>query len=221
MSVLETLFILGIAGGILSSLGALLFLFQYYSQRKKIKNLPREKGKNHRKNRKISKQKKELYAKKKKKLSLVILFIILVLLLSSSSAYIAYYQAMSLSTDDSNSVVKGYYLLRDFEDQLILAKGQEEEEEKIQQNIRYLSTAMASYGTKKASNLNTQEGQLSLNRYYNAIKQLGMNASTQTKNFYGNSNLVEEFLVDIARAHEYERVAFDYYKVNDNAFSEK
>lgn len=41
--------------------------------------------------------------------------------------YISYYQSMNLTTDDANSIVKGYYLLEDFKEQLIKAKDKKEE----------------------------------------------------------------------------------------------
>ncbi|MGG5342643.1 hypothetical protein [Enterococcus sp. AZ192] len=221
MSILEIIFVGGVAAAILSLLGSILFLFQYISQKKKMNSLPRKKLKNKKKNKKIVGQRKLLQKNKNRSLKLMIFLMIVSVAFSGASGYLSYYQAMNLTADDSDSVVKGYYLLRDFEEQLILARDQGDEEEKLQQNIRYLATAMASYGSKKASTVNSQEGQLVLNRYYNATKQLGMNASTQTKNFYNNPTLVEEFLKDIAKAQEYERAAFDYYKVNENAFSEE
>lgn len=221
MSILEIVFIGGVVTSILFLIGVVLFLFRYFIQRKKLNALPKKKFKNKQKNRRIFKQRKEFQQMKKKSLVLVFIFIFLTITSASLSAYISYYQAMNLTTEDSDSVVRGYYLLRDFEDQLILTRDQSDDEEKLQQNIRYLATAMASYGTKKASNLNSQEGQLVLNRYYNATKQLGMNVSTQTKNFYGNANLVEEFLRDIDQVKEYEQAAFDYYKVNEAGFSEE
>lgn len=70
-------------------------------------------------------------------------------ILAGGMAYLSYYQSMNLTTEDSDSVVKGYYLLRDFEDQLIVARDKSDEEEKLQKNLRYLATSMASYGTKK------------------------------------------------------------------------
>ncbi|MDA9470505.1 hypothetical protein [Enterococcus sp. 5H] len=221
MSILETIFIGGVAAATLSFLGIFFFFIQYVVQRKKLTKLSRKKIKNKKKNKKIAMQRKEYQRKKKKNLIWIVWLIILTLTFSGTSAYISYYQAMNLSADDSDSVIRGYYLLRDFEEQLILARDQGDEEEKLQQNIRYLATAMASYGTKKANNLNSEEGQLTLNRYYNATKQLGMNVSTQIKNFYGNPELVEEFLKDITKVQKYEQATFVYYKVNEDVFSEE
>lgn len=167
-------------------------------------------------------RKRQLLIKKRKKTIRQCLILLLVTgVFGGVAGYLSYYQAMNLTTNDSDSVVKGYYLLRDFEQQLIIAKEKGEEEEKLQKNIRYLATAMASYGTKTASITNSEEGQLTLNRYYNAIKQVGMNASTQTKNFYGNAQVVDSFLADIKKVQTYEKAAFTYYKVDESAFSEE
>ncbi|WP_242596200.1 hypothetical protein [Enterococcus plantarum] len=141
--------------------------------------------------------------------------------LAGGMSYLSYYQSMNLTTGDSDSVVKGYYLLRDFEEQLTIARDKSDDEEKLQKNIRYLATSMASYGTKKASEVNSEEGQITLNRYYNSIKQLGMNASTQTKNLFGNQELVDSFLADIKKVQVYEKETFGYYKVNESAFKEE
>lgn len=221
MSILEMFFIGGIAASMLSFIGMMIFSLNYFIQRKKLNQLPKKKFKNKKKNKDLARRQNELQKKKKRSIMLVILFMIFAMTFSGTSAYISYYQSMHLTTDDSDSVVRGYYLLRDFEGQLILARDQGEDEEKLQQNIRYLATAMASYGTQKASIVNSQEGQLSLNRYYNAVKQLGMNAITQTNNLYGNPDLVEEFLRDILKVQAHERIVFEYYRVNENTFAEK
>lgn len=220
MSILEGLFIGGVACAILSLLGMGYFLWCYLDSGRKIRRLPKKRFKNRRKNKKVAFKQKKLLKRKKKSLRLFVVLLLLTGLFSGGSAYTSYYQSTNLTAGDSDSLVKGYYLLRDFNDQLLLAEAQEEEAVKLQQNIRYLATAMASYGAQKASDINSKEGQLTLNRYYNALKQVGMNASTQTNNFYGNSELVAEFLADIVKAQEYEKSAFEYYQVNEAAFAE-
>ncbi|MBP2099893.1 hypothetical protein [Enterococcus rivorum] len=221
MSIVEMLFIGGIVITILSLLGASYNGIQFVRYNRQYKFLPKRKSKNKKKNRKIARKRRYLMKRKKRSFRFTIIFLLFSLILGGSSAYLSYYQSMNLTTDDSDAVVKGYYLLRDFEKQVQMGASKQDEEEKVQQNIRYLATSLASYGTKSASALNTQEGQLALNRYYNALKELGMNASTQTNNFFGNEKLKEEFLVDIEKAQAYEQKAFDYYKVNANAFSEE
>lgn len=221
MSILDWIFIIGIALAIVALLGSGYFLVQFFRMRGMLKKVPNKKFKNKKKNKRIAVKKQQLTKKKKKNLQLFFVMLLVTGVLAGGAAYLSYYQSMNLTTDDSDSVVKGYYLLRDFEEQIILARDKGDDEEKLQKNIRYLATAMASYGTKKASDVNSQEGQITLNRYYNAIKQLGMNASTQTKNFFGNQELVDGFLTDIKQAQDYEKAAFDYYKVNESAFKEE
>lgn len=221
MSILDWIFIIGIALAIVTLLGSGYFLVQFFRMRGMLKKVPNKKFKNKKKNKRIALKKQQLTKKKKKNLRLFFVMLLVTGVLAGGAAYLSYYQSMNLTTDDSDSVVKGYYLLRDFEEQIILARDKGDDEEKLQKNIRYLATAMASYGTKKASDVNSQEGQITLNRYYNAIKQLGMNASTQTKNFFGNQELVDGFLTDVKQAQDYEKAAFDYYKVNESAFKEE
>lgn len=221
MSVLDLIFIIGIALSIVALLGSGYFSVQFFHKRSLLKKLPNKKFKNKKKNRKIARKKQQLMKQKKKSVRLFWVMSFVTVVLAGGISYLSYYQSMNLTTEDSDSVVKGYYLLRDFEDQLIIARDKSDEEEKLQKNLRYLATSMASYGTKKASDVNSEEGQITLNRYYNSVKQLGMNASTQTKNFFGNQELVDSFLADIKKAQVYEKETFDYYKVNEAAFKEE
>lgn len=221
MSILEMIFIGGIVASILSLIGAIYGLINYLISKNRIKRLPTKKLKNKKKQERINKKRKFFIKKKKKHRTFFITSVIFMLLFGGASAYLSYYQAMNLTSADSDAVVKGYFLVRDFEEQLSLAKDERDAEDKLQQNIRYLATAMASYGTKKADHVNSREGQLIMNRYYNAVKQVGMNASTQTKNFYGNPQLVDEFLSDLSKVQEYEKALFEYYKVKESALSEE
>lgn len=74
---------------------------------------------------------------------------------------------------------------------------------------------MASFNSRRASDLNKEDGQVLLNRYYNLVKEIGINASTQPQDFYGNSDLVGEFSNDIKKVKAYQKDVFAYYKVNE------
>lgn len=221
MSVLDWIFITGIAFTIVGVVGLIYFSVQILRTWQQIRRLPNKRIKNKKRRRIIMRKRIQLTGKKQQYFRFILVILVLICIFGGSSKYISYYQSMYLTTDDSDSVVKSYYLLRDFEQQITIAKEKGDDEEKLQKNIRYLATAMASYGTKIASKSNSQEGQITLNRYYNAIKQIGMNASTQTKNFYGNSTIVDDFLKDIKRTQTYEKSAFAYYKVDESAFSQE
>ncbi|RGI31889.1 hypothetical protein [Melissococcus sp. OM08-11BH] len=211
---LEWIYIGTLSIGSLSVIGLCYFIFRLISLRKNLKTLDKSKPKGKKAKRNKKRQKIVLSRKKQSILILFIVSLVSSLIFFGSSAYIRYYQAMNLTPEDSKSIVTSYYLIRDFEDQLNLLKDKKDDQTKLEQNIRQLSTSMASYGTKKANTLNSVDGQLVLNRYYNSVKQLGMNASTQTKNFYGNSELVNQFLKDIQGAKDYEGDVFKYYKVD-------
>ncbi|MGX6969581.1 hypothetical protein [Vagococcus bubulae] len=211
---LEWIYIIALSLGILFVIGVCYFLFRFIFLGKKLKQLSKKRVKNKKQKREKKEEKKALTKKKHSILILFIVSLVSSILFFSGSAYIKYYQSMNLTQEDSKSIVSSYYLIRDFEDQLKLLRDKKDDQVKLEQNIRQLSTSMASYGTKKASTVNSVDGQLILNRYYNSVKQLGMNASTQTKNFYGNSELVNDFLKDIQGAKDYEGDVFRYYKVD-------
>lgn len=211
---LEWIYIIALSLGILFVIGVCYFLFRFIFLGKKLKQLSKKRVKNKKQKREKKEEKKALTKKKHSILILFIVSLVSSILFFSGSAYIKYYQSMNLTQEDSKSIVTSYYLIRDFEDQLKLLRDKKDDQVKLEQNIRQLSTSMASYGTKKASTVNSVDGQLILNRYYNSVKQLGMNASTQTKNFYGNSELVNDFLKDIQGAKDYEGDVFRYYKVD-------
>ncbi|MEI5991626.1 hypothetical protein A5881_003163 [Enterococcus termitis] len=221
MTILDQLFIGGLSVAIVLFLLACYFLFQSIRTQKKLTKLPKRKSKNKKRNKRIAQKRFSLKKFRKKQLISFSISLISAMSLFGGASYLSYYQSMNLTSDDSDTLVKCYYLIRDFEKELLTAKEGEEDEAKIQQNIRYLATSMTSQGTKKASKINTEEGQLTLNRYYNVVKQLGMNASTQTNNFYGNAQLVDTFLEDIKKSETYEKAAFSYYKVNESALSKE
>lgn len=214
---LEWIYIGALSIGSLSVIGLCYFMFRWFSLSKSLKSLTNSKSKGRKAKRNKKRQKIVLNRKKHSIFILFIVSLVSSLLFFGGSAYIRYYQAMNLTPEDSKSIVTSYYLIRDFEDQLNMLKDKKDDQIKLEQNIRQLSTSMASYGTKKADTLNSVDGQLILNRYYNSVTQLGKNASTQTKNFYGNSELVNDFLKDIQSAKDYEGDVFKYYKVDKSA----
>lgn len=220
MTTLDYVYTGGIILAILSLIGASLFLYRFFLKHRQLKKLPIKKLRNKKKQRRIRRIRQELLAQKRQSIRAFVLSLVLFLSFSAGAIGLSYYQSMTLGTDDSDSLVKGYYLLRDFKKELAEVESKQEDKEKLQKNIRYLGTSMASYGTKKASSVNTEEGQLVLNRYYKALKELGMNVSTQTNNFYENPSLVEEFLTDSAKVETYEKAAFTYYKVDESLLKE-
>lgn len=221
MTIIEMIFLGSISVTLLFLIGDLLNIVQLIRLKSRIQKQIARKSRNKKKRARIIRKRRVLEAQYRKTIRLVGLCSILTIFFAGVSGCIYHYQTTSLSSKDSVSVVKGHYLVKDFEEQLKLVKEEAIDENEFQQNVRYLATAMASYGVEKASDLNSKDGQLILNRYYSAIQQLGMNASTQTKNFYNDQQLVDTFLADIKQTKKAENGAVSYFKVDEKTFKEK
>lgn len=221
MTILAWIIMGAIAGAIIFLLLTIYFLGQIFFQSSRLKRLPERPPKNKKKRRRWEATKIRLKKRRKRSIIAAVVMVLLVSVCGGGAAYASYYQSINLSSDDSVRIVRSYYLLRDFQEELNKAAQQEEDELASQQNIRYLATTLAAYSTKQASNLNKQEGQSALNRYYAALSELGVNATRESNNFYGNSSLVEEFQVDIEKTITYETAAFEYYKVNQSELEEE
>ncbi|MDA9472547.1 hypothetical protein [Enterococcus sp. 5H] len=221
MTILAWIIIGTIAGAIIFLLLSVYFFGQTFFYSRKLKHLPKRPPKKKKKRKRWSTVTR--LSRKKRNHSLMIGFVLFIfsIVLVSSARYASYYQSINLSSDDSVLIVRSYYLLRDFKEELAKAAVKEDEELASQQNIRYLATTLASYSTKKASTLNTEEGQAVLNRYYASLAELGINATRESRNFYGNSNLVNGFESDIDKIITYETAAFDYFKVNHSELEEE
>lgn len=66
MSVLDWVFIIGIALSIVALLGSIYCLVQFFRKRAMLKKLPNKKFKNKKKNRKIARKKQQLMKQKKR-----------------------------------------------------------------------------------------------------------------------------------------------------------
>ncbi|MBL1228257.1 hypothetical protein IW492_03285 [Enterococcus sp. BWB1-3] len=221
MTILAWIIMGAVAGAIIFLLLTLYFLAQIFFQSQKLKRLPKRPPKNKKKRRRWTAAIARLKQRRKRALLFVIVLLISAVACGGGAGYASYYQSINLSSGDSALIVRSYYLLRDFKAELTKAAQQEETEVASQQNIRYLATTLAAYSTKKASTVNTPEGQSALNRYYASLSELGMNATMMSGNFYGNGELAEEFLADIEKTITYETTAFEYYKVNQSELEEE
>ena len=222
MTLSEWLYIIGITITILCLLFSIVSLVNFLVLGKKKKKLPRRRPKNPKKRKKLARQRKLLEAKYKRARTLFLVFLVFGAATGGGTFYFRQYQSMNLTTEDADAIVQSYYLLRDFKEQLAVAQEGQEDQVKVEQNIQYLSRNMASYGTKQASDLNTEEGQLALNRYYTAIMELGQNANVNFRSFYGSPEQVAEYLETVEKIQKnYEAPVFEYYKVDEAALKEE
>ncbi|MGL4695816.1 hypothetical protein [Enterococcus larvae] len=221
MTILAWIIMGATAGAILCVLFAIYFFVKIILQSRKLKKITKRPPKNKKKRRRWENTRSKLQKKRKKSIFFSLFLLFLAVGLGGASVYTNYYQSINLSSDDSTLIVRSYYLLRDFQEELQKAADETEDKAASQQNIRYLATTMAAYSTKQASTLNTKEGQSALNRYYAALSELGVNATRESNNFYGNSSLVEAFQMDIEKTIARETSAFDYFKVNQSGLEEE
>ncbi|MDH6363791.1 hypothetical protein M2139_000628 [Enterococcus sp. PF1-24] len=220
MTILEGLLIGCLAATLLFLLLASYFGFTFFKAQRKLAQIPTEKLPQKKQRKQMFFLGKRYTKMKKRSLSGFFIAVVFAGLLGASGGYIKHYQGLNLSKNDAEEVVKSYYLLRDFEEQIQLASNQTTTIEDSQKNIRYLTTAMASYGTIRASELNTADGQRFLNRYYNAIKELGVNGSANYVQFYEDESLRAEYLQDIEQTKKYEEAVFEFYQVDQAALKE-
>lgn len=217
MKNLETIFLGTFISSLILLLIALTLFVLFMVRRGQLKKISKKKQKNKSKRRKQQKKIEELRKSSRRSLMFFLLCLFLGIGTGVGAGYISYYQSINLSEKDQKAVVKGYYLLSDFEKQLESIKKGEMEEKKVTQNIQNLGSSMANYNGMTASELNKEEGQVKLNRYYNIVKEIGINTSAQSQEFFANEELLDEFLKDTKKAQNYQKDVFKFYKVDEKS----
>lgn len=221
MTNLEWVFLITFIGALIALLSAVTMLAFFVVFQKKFKIASTTKTRNKSKKKKLKKEAKQLKKTKKRFLISFIVFLFLSLGFGGGATYTSYYQSVNLSEKDSESVVQAYYLIEDFDKQLVLAKSGKNNREKTVNKISELAGKMASFGVLKASYLNKEDGQIKLNRYYNIVKEIGINASSQSQDFYENEELIESFQNDVKKAKAYQKEVFKFYKVDEKSLAKE
>lgn len=174
------------------------------------------------KKKKERKKKQNLLSKNRKTRNRLLRFFIIELIVSGGFVFYFNYQNSNMTNLDSDLLVRGYFLVDDFTNELEKSSAKTDSQDASVQNIKYLALSMASYSNKMSDSANTVEGQQLLNKYYKMIGQLGMNATKDSSLFYGNQqNIKEQYTSDLKRVKDIENQVFEYYKVNANALSNK
>lgn len=198
---------------VLLTLTCLAFLLKYQVNIRSVKQHAIKSKSKHKKN------KKQLARLKRQRKNTLVKFVIscvISLVLGGLAFYTSYYQGIHLTQEDQQNVVNGYYLLTDLENQLKKIEKGDLDEKKTIENIQTLGNKMASYSGVVASSSSKAEGQAILNRYYNSVKEIGINTSGQVTGFFNNPELIAEYLKDVDKAQSYQKEVFSYYKVNEN-----
>lgn len=219
MSILEWLFTGSIVLAILLFVLSIFFFFRYITFKKEGKKIEEKRKRSKRYRKRYKREMTRIVKSEKKNFRGSIFLLVLSIIFGLSTFYVSYYQSITLSVSDEEAIVKSYYLIRDFEGQINILQEGTEDTTKTVKNISYLAGNMSSYNIKKASDLNDIDKQRALNKYYNSIKELGMNGVTQASKLPDNKELREEFLGDIEKVKANEKIVFDLFKVDESSFS--
>ncbi|MFW8052402.1 hypothetical protein [Vagococcus fluvialis] len=216
MDILQWLFIIGVAITIIFLICSVYFFITFIMSKSNIKKTGTA-SKQKKAKKRISRLKKQ----KNKALIRGITCLLLGAMVGSLSAYVTYYQATNLSTEDMENIKDGFYYLRDLEKELEGIQKGKTDEEKANQTINFVVTSLAGYSVKKASTLNTIDGQRVLNRYYQGMSELGINVSRKSAMLSSDKLSLKEALSDIQKIKNYEKQVLIFYKVDESILESK
>ncbi|MBM7689835.1 hypothetical protein BCR24_13165 [Enterococcus ureilyticus] len=220
MLLLDWVFIATLSSAILFALFSLFWLFRLFQTRQHLGELSHVKTKNARKRKKIRRKIKKTTVKRKKQRRNVIACLVLALCLCATAFYSRYYQATNLGERDSDGIVQGYYLLNETINQ-INRLSENNNSEKAENNLRELAAKLSSFGMRGADGRLTTEGQRLLSRYYNQVKELGLNLNNQSSEMIENPQTREEYIQVIQKTQVTQKKIIDYFKVNEQALQQK
>ena len=209
MEILQWVFMIGVAITIIFLIFSIYNLVMSFIKSRNIKKIEVD-SRQRKKKKLIMRLKKE----KKRNLFQFILFFLVAIATGTGSAYVTYYQATNLSKEDMANITDGFYYLRDLKTELEEIQKGKVEVEKAEQTINFVVTSLAGYSVKKASTLNTVEGQRVLNRYYLGMAELGINVSRNSASLISNPDILKESLEDINKIQSYQKKALIFYKVD-------
>ncbi|EOH94989.1 hypothetical protein UAW_02068 [Enterococcus haemoperoxidus ATCC BAA-382] len=220
MSLLDWVFIGTLSSAILFALFSLLSVIFLFSTRNQVRQLARIRTKNARKRKKIKRVLKKTEAKRKKQGWNLVVFIMLACIMSGTAFYARYYQATNLGERDSEGIVQGYYLLNETKNQINILN-ESSNPEKAENNLRELAAKLSSFGMRGADGRLTAEGQRLLTRYYNQVKELGLNLNNQSVEMVENTQTRETYINDLQKAQKIQSKIITYFKINENALKQK
>jgi hypothetical protein len=209
----EWLYIAGLSVSFL-----LLFLFIFSVVRmtltgKKLRTAGRIRPKNQAQARKLVQMKKYFGNLKKSQLKQGLLSLFFSLLFLAGSFIGMWFEATHIGKQDTTNVATGYYLTSSMSKELKNATTSEKKE-KVVKNVAELSSRMASFGVKTASDKLSKEGQLILNRYYKSLKEFGVNIHSEPGYFFDNPAKLQEYLSDLKRIESNEKDVTEFYSLN-------
>lgn len=136
------------------------------------------------------------------------------------AGYSRYYQLTNLTAADAEAVSKSYYLVGELKKQIESTENGASSE-KTMNNIRSLSSQLASASVGKASQGMSAEGQKLLNRHRTLTRQLAINISSLNQETLSDASVRENYLKDIEKVTASEKKVFKHFKVNESALQQK
>lgn len=185
-----------------------------------MQQLVKVRTKNAKKRKKIKRMLNKAEIKRKKQGWMFVICVILTCVLSGTAFYARYYQATNLGDRDSEGIVQGYYLLNETSNQ-INTLSESNNSEKSGNNLRELAAKLSSFGMRGADGRLTEEGQRLLTRYYNQVKELGLNLNNQSVEILSNVETRDTYLNDLQKAQNTQGKIITYFKINEDALKQK
>ncbi|MEI5990138.1 hypothetical protein A5881_001631 [Enterococcus termitis] len=221
MSTLDWSFVALASGVLLFSFFSLTLFFSSSRNRKKIKTFKKKRPpKNKKKRKRWIMHKKKLESKVKKQIAWSIVLFLFAAVAFSGAAYTRFYQQNRLNGKESESLVQVYYLLDEVSVQLEDIQKNKTPQKAIK-NVGTLSGKLVSFGFTKASTTLKEEKQIILNRYFNAVKQLGTNLHAQSLESLQNEEVFKGYLDDIKKIKISQKEVFKEFKINEAALEKK
>jgi hypothetical protein len=180
---------------------------------KKLKKVERIRPRNKMQARKLFYMRKHFQGLKNTQLKQGLVSLLFSILFLAGSFVGMWFEATHLGKDDNNSVATGYYLTSSMSKELKVASTSKQKDKEVK-NIADISSRMASFGTKSASDKLSKEGQLILNRYYKSLKEFGVNIHSEPGYFFDNPAKLQEYQSDLKRIESNEKDVTEFYSLN-------
>ncbi|WP_086348683.1 hypothetical protein [Candidatus Enterococcus clewellii] len=221
MTILDRLFIGLLSFGFLCLLFTVFFIFSFFSNKRKTKQLEKRRRPKNKKKRIRLKKELRLLKKTQKKL---LVWSVLVFLLSAGAigggVYARYYQLTNLTKEDSNTIVQSYFLTEEIQENFNqLENGGNTE--KIQSVLRDRSALLVSYGNRNISIGMSEEGTKLLVKYTSMMRESGTNLYSASVAQLDNPELREGYKSDMEKLVKQQQKVFDYFKISESSIKKK
>lgn len=217
MTVLDWFSIITMAAAILFLFFILLFIIVIFRIKGEQKKLSRVRTKNKKKKKKLFQQKKKLVKRKRKYWVWVILFLLFACASGAASYYTIYYQSTNLNEEDQQAIVNGYYYVEQTSNQLDKTARSED----TVQELGLLATHLSNFALKKANYRLNEEGQNLINKYYDSMKEFGVNLAANSQNLQKQPELLKEFLTDLEKVKRNQDKVLEHFRVNKDALKQQ